>query len=928
MTQFPKSFTRRRYEEMNLRRARGQNPTSCLKDCEQLSTECCDNEVTYFHQFILLKASETSTRPGYEPNAWGWAQLPRARALMAQPAARRDIASKVRALKDRLQERPDIAPGVKGLGGERSANGGAREETARRRLPEKASVQRIESLAMRQLALPSDNTVVITPLIDSMVDLFNLLGIAPGMSLAAAGALWAIGVEYEQVWNCRGYRRGRLLRSIPLTPGEQLEVVTKTWDKQTVRSTLLESVERNISTEVTGEQKWTQATKNTFVNQTNAGVNPTAGVNAEVELPIKVINVGGGGNLGLSGQLSAALSQTMETSSEYVQTAMMKAANSLKAVRTNSVETVHEIGTEVTSKQTISNTNRCHSLTYHYFEVLEDFEVTTRPVGASVFLLLPLPVPTITLDWVLCHECTLRQVLPCATFYRGLEAARLLKTQEIRAHYFLGAKCPSSGTQPNGGAGTTADDGLDVFVNSVLLAYGMLANANILAAPNRPDEVVGAKIDAFFDIGFRVATDLLNAVKSRAEQAVEATLNEGSKVVEAAKDVFNDVIDALPDPPAPGPQPRLPNAQFIQFSTLPGLGTTEGGPGSWMFWTVVAGRTPAVAVAPELRDALAYLDSAWKELALSNPSPAQAATAKQLILDQFLGRLGNLDVLFAKIDGALAIVTAGVAIGMNPLYGPAVVLALLAMATALEVAGIGDTIPDDEGLKNKLLALKAKFEAVKSVGPIVAAPGPSDLVAVTDPNDPCANRYCADPCALAEARVEWERLACHLTDELTHYAQAIWMRWKDGHVMALAESFGIPLGAIEYRFSGFHGNRGAVRVVDTEWLKTQGGFDWDSELAKALASLPEAPDPDLITLPTQGMIVEPALGKCDGCEPFIQAHRNLDLDNRRAEVDLQKAKALQQAHEAERFKQRLTENNLDDPTPFEGTSVSVDAKAP
>jgi hypothetical protein len=118
-----------------------------------------------------------------------------------------------------------------------------------------------------------------------------------------------------------------------------------------------------------------------------------------VGLPIKAVTVDAGGNLGLTGNLSASLAQAMETSSEYVQSAMMKAANSLKAVRTNSVETVQEIGTEVTSKQVIANTNRCHSLTYHYFEVLEDFEVTTQPVGANIFLLLPLPVPAITLDW-------------------------------------------------------------------------------------------------------------------------------------------------------------------------------------------------------------------------------------------------------------------------------------------------------------------------------------------------------------------------------------------------------------------------------------------------------------------------------------------------------------------------------------------------
>jgi hypothetical protein len=108
-------------------------------------------------------------------------------------------------------------------------------------------------------------------------------------------------------------------------------------------------------------------------------------------------------------------------------------------------------------------------------------------------------------------------------------------------------------------------------------------------------------------------------------------------------------------------------------------------------------------------------------------------------------------------------------------------------------------------------------------------------------------------CALAEATTEWERLTCHLTEQLLYYAQTAWAQWRDVQIMELAQSFGIPDGAIEYRFSGFHGNRGAVRVIDLDWLRTQGGFDWDSELQNALDQMGPPPEPDLITLPTHGM---------------------------------------------------------------------------
>jgi hypothetical protein len=76
------------------------------------------------------------------------------------------------------------------------------------------------------------------------------------------------------------------------------------------------------------------------------------------------------------------------------------------------------------------------------------------------------------------------------------------------------------------------------------------------------------------------------------------------------------------------------------------------------------------------------------------------------------------------------------------------------------------------------------------------------------------------------------------------------------------------------------------------------------------------------------MTVEPSLGTCDACEPFIEEHRVLDLEFRRAEVDLQKARALQEAAEADRFQKRIAKDELDDPTPFEGASVNVEIDNP
>jgi hypothetical protein len=75
--------------------ARRQGLPNCLKDCEQLAAECCDNEATYFYQFILLKC-EAQDAPPSSAASGNWAQLPWANRLVATPAAHKRFAKKIK----------------------------------------------------------------------------------------------------------------------------------------------------------------------------------------------------------------------------------------------------------------------------------------------------------------------------------------------------------------------------------------------------------------------------------------------------------------------------------------------------------------------------------------------------------------------------------------------------------------------------------------------------------------------------------------------------------------------------------------------------------------------------------------------------------------------------------------------------------------
>ena len=74
---------------------------------------------------------------------------------------------------------------------------------------------------------------------------------------------------------------------------------------------------------------------------------------------------------------------------------------------------MEEAGSEITQTETIINPNKCNTLTYHFREIAEKFSITTKLEDLEPLLLLPLPLPNVTHDWLLCNECAIRDYLPC-----------------------------------------------------------------------------------------------------------------------------------------------------------------------------------------------------------------------------------------------------------------------------------------------------------------------------------------------------------------------------------------------------------------------------------------------------------------------------------------------------------------------------------
>jgi hypothetical protein len=727
----------------------------------------------------------------------------------------------------------------------------------------------------------------------------------------------ALSVLYRQDWCSLGYNRGRLIRTIPLTADGKKEIIVKTWRTRKERREENKSVAEDISTEFIGDQKWSLTTLKEVSANMNANINANLKADLSVPIPSTPATVGAGGGGG--GNAGGNVNTLMRETEERISQATVKATNSLKTSVTSIVETAEESGTETTITETIINPNKCHSLMYDFFEVVETFDIKTTIDRVEPVILLPSRLPEITPAWVLCHECLLRKYLPCETYYVGFDGAKQLEIAERLGQF--------AGTIDSPQAAAAAQAVLDAIA-AVVSAYRSLSDATLnIVADGSGDSSLADLVQGKWD-------ELMEWGEETLEEGA-AAVEEGVKVVEEVVKVVTDTVSEgakLVDDIIPFSMARRASGQRIaqaQRSSVP------GGIGSYIYWEVMK------IVAPEITAALAQLEAAHAQIASMPVGPART-TATFNAVNAFFTTAGDVTAAFKKMDVALffllasAITTLGVggalvgslaAAAAIVLGGGVAVPILIGLATGFlggaaigALTGLGLTImaelgedigkldltPDDNGLKAAIMGL---FGLQNNLGGAIGLPAqpqnasPEALAAYQQQ----LIELKKEQRERAEAGVEFERLKCHLTENLVYYAQLVIQSWPEATLQQFLSKHGVPERAVIPRVVGFAGAKVGFQVVDQQWLAAS-GFDFDRAFKdlKATGVLDDALEAPQVTLPTPGVSVEPRLGSCEACESFVQTHRQFDLDLKKEEV-------AQAVIETDRRRQRVGTGELDDP---------------
>ncbi len=236
--------------------------------------------------------------------------------------------------------------------------------------------------------------------------------------------------RYLQRWTPLGYSLGDICYSLPLAPGESVNLAVIEWSREDriTRRDSVDSVEalnhkqrrdRDIEETVAAALSEDQG-GGSFM----AGVSATASATAPVkEMPV---------NLGLGTALGGGVTHTWGNRDISAETAqnirdrLSQASEIQRSLNSTTVIQINQAEKNTLSSRTVANHNRCHAMTIQYFEVLRNYRVDLFTLSDLDAILVPfIPFDLSDNNEVLKREHLLRPSLLNSDLAAGFDAIRI-----------------------------------------------------------------------------------------------------------------------------------------------------------------------------------------------------------------------------------------------------------------------------------------------------------------------------------------------------------------------------------------------------------------------------------------------------------------------------------------------------------------------
>ncbi|MBK9730421.1 MAG: hypothetical protein IPO83_03885 [Chitinophagaceae bacterium] len=236
---------------------------------------------------------------------------------------------------------------------------------------------------------------------------------------------YQIGIfsNYAQTWNLMGYSRGTLLNSITLAPQEELTIEVFSFDKLKIEDETVTATEFETNSEISSFAKASAQVANESSQTTGAN----AGVGLGIPIPVGTIPI----SASINADVNTEIKNSLQNSVDLIHETTRKSIEKIKSTTQVKIVQTHEIGEETRTTRKIRNPNQSRTVTYNYYEVLENYSVTTKLEKCKRFCVL-VKNPPFKIDeyFILAYEDRLKKALMTSLYKDGFEAARKIIAQD------------------------------------------------------------------------------------------------------------------------------------------------------------------------------------------------------------------------------------------------------------------------------------------------------------------------------------------------------------------------------------------------------------------------------------------------------------------------------------------------------------------
>ncbi len=694
--------------------------------------------------------------------------------------------------------------------------------------------------------------------------------------------LWGCQVTIEQAWEPLGLTIGEPVGAIALAPGEEIDIKIFSWQRTSTSHDLetTDLVDRQVSTQLTthDSHQVVDRVERTFNWKLSGNLARNVGAAA-------------GRSWSIGGEVSGSTVRFLEKQFQHTRDLTKHVAEQIRSERKVKVSTSEEVGREETRQRRVTNRNPCHSVTYQFYEQLSHYKVRHAPSELTYVIVMPNPLPDVTVDWVSCHEGILRDNLLDSTMLDGFDSARLLCLESgdspvAKAVKRLAGQLHKRGSVPAGSVKVQfAIDGTIALLLGPASAFKRIVQFITGGGGSglRPDilDVLGKEPSIEALRGFFAALAANPSVIGlTAGVVLAARYYQKSEVAESVADALGFAVSVLASEGVRGDTPAKADAEDVEIDDAGG----SGGSGE-------AARRRALANFARLRchiedNLLHYMRAIWlaEDPAKRHARFAAATIAGQAFWDlaenQLLGFHLNASIfpvrLGAELEDALAdLIKVDELMSIPDLPAPAGVAGVLSTLpsevkrwkTAVHLAGA--SVQRDRGASPRLLEQAMERASLKARAAMLDhADGPEREF-----------KEAETTLKLAPGELEHLRRVGSLTPSeaaLVAHADKVARTYEHPHVAA---------DALQAHLKGL--------VTIGRWIKTA----------------PSVED-FIASLPTAGVRVEAMVGHCSGCSDT--AEREIEARTKTLEL------------EVERQQKRLDANalTLDPPAPV-GLNVNL-----